>query len=565
MKIKKRIFSLFFISIIMFTSINISYKEASATGLEMGWVAPVVGGGISTGGAILLVAALCGAYLGVQYTVTNWDSISSGIGNAYNESTGAVKTWWDDITGKSVSVDDPTKTLKTAIANGETVDMFKYYLPENGGVDVNKEIADYTKAAIEDWANYKSLTKGTVKQTYNGRVAELQKVFEQYNVPFSDSYEFLNSSIMKSVTVIKCGNYFDVIASPYNGVSFFLDYRTVNSVIESAVFMSYGSRYTRYKFSTGTYQGAEYYTGGSLSSSYQNNDGSLFVYDNTQSIASASAICLGSIPNITKQYYLNRSNLRSLDSLIYYTNSDNLNKAFIYDKYFNTIEFINMQYDYTIDDSPYELTLDNPISITANAYLIDEIGAIDITHPGTIGLIDGAIVAADKAAEIAGTNVISTNIVDTSIVNNPPVEGEVESNGWLDQIGSIITGAIQDAFEWLLVPSDTRVDEFVIHCQNTMESESGLLTYPLTLVVEFLIKVGQLGTTDCILHIPKIEIFGQVLYGGTDFNFTNEINKTAYSALYSTYLLLTDFIMIVAFLNLSVDRGREFMTGGLSK
>lgn len=564
MKIKKRLLSFVLMLFITFVSINGSYKTASATGAEAGAVLALAGGSISTGGALLIVAGLCGAYLGVQYTVTNWDTISSNIASAYDSSTGEVKSWWDSITGNSKSVVDSTKTLSLDKASGQTIDYSKYYLPKSSTIDVNKRILDYTKAAIEDWQHVRTLTKGSVTQTASGRVTEVQKIFEEYNIPFSTTYEFLNTTTYPSLNIIKNGQYFDIVAS-YGMSRIYTDYKSVNGIYQNGAWVYFGGSWDLFKFNTGSFTGKEAFGYGSPPSYYTTTDGTLFDYTSSDVTAKNLFTYLGPIETLQNGYIYTKSEVRALSNLIYYNASayPNQNLMKVIDKYTDISQNIEMEYNYTIDASPYTMDVSNPISININDHLLDNIGVIDISKPGTIDIINGAIVSADKSAELDGTDVISVDLVDTTVVENPPVDGTDGGTGWLDKIGSIITGAVQDAFEWLFVPSDAKVNDFITHCKTKMETQTGLLTYPITLVIEFLQKVLILGDAECVFHIPKIEFMGYVLYGGTDYNFTEEVKKYQYAQLYSYYLLITDFIMIIAFLDLAIKRGRELLSGGI--
>jgi hypothetical protein len=45
------------------------------------------------------------------------------------------------------------------------------------------------------------------------------------------------------------------------------------------------------------------------------------------------------------------------------------------------------------------------------------------------------------------------------------------------------------------------------------------------------------------------------------WNFSQEVRKSDYAMLYSTYLVVTDFIMIMAVLNLAAKKGDEIIRG----
>jgi hypothetical protein len=122
---------------------------------------------------------------------------------------------------------------------------------------------------------------------------------------------------------------------------------------------------------------------------------------------------------------------------------------------------------------------------------------------------------------------------------------------------------LKDLSKWLFVPSAVAVNEFVDTAQEKVQNGSNVFTYPLELVVRFLMAVAELGNGDCILIIPRIEFQGHLLYPGYTFNFTDYVEQSQFSYLYNIYLKVTDFVLIVALINLSVRKWDEFMTGGI--
>jgi hypothetical protein len=210
-----------------------------------------------------------------------------------------------------------------------------------------------------------------------------------------------------------------------------------------------------------------------------------------------------------------------------------------------------MPFDYQIKESMYDIfdhtsIFDKDTTITITTELEAELTKVNPDAVKSTEKIIEAVKTADIAAEKNYSDVIATDITSPIIVD------------WLD---GLLNG-LKDLLEWLFVPSSVALTDFVTHAETTMEDKAGLLTYPLTLVIEFLLNVAQLGTTDCILKIPRIEFMGYVLYGGIDYNITQNIKQTSYSQqIYNVYIMITNFIMIIAVLNLAVKKGDEIIRG----
>lgn len=150
------------------------------------------------------------------------------------------------------------------------------------------------------------------------------------------------------------------------------------------------------------------------------------------------------------------------------------------------------------------------------------------------------------------------------ILDKDGVKEKDKTEGIIDVITDLpgaIGQAIQDAMEWLFVPDQAKVQEFVQEATEIVEGNSNLFTYPFELVVRFLNGVNQLGKTDCILIIPKIQFKDYVLYGGSQFNFTEFVKRSELILLYGHYIKLTNFVLIIAVINLAIKKGDEIIRG----
>lgn len=173
---KKKIFSLLLVFIMTFTVINIDYREAKADALTWTLGAGGVLGGITVGGALALGLGLVAAGYGISLAVENWDDITNATGNFFQNATGEVRDWWDNITSSAVPNDEDIPTLPDALNTpGEIINFFDYYVPSGSGGDPenpdpnNLENFDLSPAVtlalaqfIKEYYNYPTLDPNEV-------------------------------------------------------------------------------------------------------------------------------------------------------------------------------------------------------------------------------------------------------------------------------------------------------------------------------------------------------------------------------------------------------------------
>ncbi len=202
----------------------------------------------------------------------------------------------------------------------------------------------------------------------------------------------------------------------------------------------------------------------------------------------------------------------------------------------------------------------NPLAPTDRVYnpSIETTGAhtgelvIELTTDVVKGLDKYLVKERDKTTEADFIRTIDLPGTGEVVVNPP---------GWLEGLFDGLWEGLKNLLEWLFVPSDAKVDEFVSAMEAKLDKQCGILTYPLALVIKFLMGVLSLGVSDCILMIPRISFQGHQLYEGLDFNFTEFISQPSFRELYSIYITITDFIMIIAVINLAIKKGDEIIRG----
>ncbi|MEM0174390.1 MAG: hypothetical protein QXI16_07795, partial [Sulfolobaceae archaeon] len=195
-------------------------------------------------------------------------------------------------------------------------------------------------------------------------------------------------------------------------------------------------------------------------------------------------------------------------------------------------------------DSPWNIrNIKEDIVIKNNKYLGDALRHLDLDK-NTSDDLGNALENADKNGKQMGEPVL--NNIETDVnMDNEPVTGNI----------------LQRVLTWLFKPRADKLEGAIAEIQETFDDQAGLLTYPLTLVIEFLMKVGNLEPGDCIITIPPINYKGHELFGGTSFNFTEFVNKQEFNGIYVIYIFIVDFIMILGFLNLAAKKGDEIIRG----
>lgn len=138
---------------------------------------------------------------------------------------------------------------------------------------------------------------------------------------------------------------------------------------------------------------------------------------------------------------------------------------------------------------------------------------------------------------------------------------------WNDLIESIegIPSAISTGFknivQDLFVPDSIAIQEIVEHMDNKIKNQTGVLTYPLSLVILFLNNVMELGVNDCILVMPQLKLNGYILSERYEFNFTQFVKRSEFFSLYQIFRTISNFIMILGVLTLAIKKGDQVIRG----
>jgi hypothetical protein len=516
-----------------------SQSEALASDLAMNLqeVAAVGSGAAVVGGAalgIVIPVLVCVAVAYAGYEIyQNKETIWGAFKNWYEGASSAVETWCNDIAEK--------------IDNGDITDGDSIIIPES--------ILEASKAWAADYAVTYGLDD---MHQITGSTVQMSNVYElasSSNQIILDNHP--TATLNTYAPVIRLNNLTTGIQNFIYGSN--TDHLSTDKMDDTLIinFIDH-TTYKTMDIMTGTWSsilaGTQAHTGTRntfYALGYSWNQTTSKLLNNFQGI------------NV-KNVIFNGNTMTAIDSQY----SELYEWTFIVPKMSGVVVTNNLGYSPTalLNSSnmttlvePDQVFVGNPVQVTDRIY-IPTYGITDIVTgnrgvtipltPEVVSSLEGYLVH-DTTADI---ELISTlDPTGAGVIDDTP--------GWLDGLLDGLMNGLKELFEWLFVPSSVAVDEFITHCKNTMEEQAGILTYPLTLVIQFLMAVMTLDVTDCVLHIPRMEVFGYEIYGGLNYNITQELKQSTYSQMYSIYLLITDFIMIIAFLDLAIKKGDEIIRG----
>ena len=124
---------------------------------------------------------------------------------------------------------------------------------------------------------------------------------------------------------------------------------------------------------------------------------------------------------------------------------------------------------------------------------------------------------------------------------------------------SSILQDLKDGFTWLFVPEKADLSNFVHDMNTYVESQTGILTYPFSLVLRLLNTVQNASYNDCVLSFPELKIFGHKMCDQYDFNFSQFLKQQKLQDLYQLYLRLTDVVLVFLVLKLAHSKWNDFI------
>ena len=151
--------------------------------------------------------------------------------------------------------------------------------------------------------------------------------------------------------------------------------------------------------------------------------------------------------------------------------------------------------------------------------------------------------------------------ITPNIEIKPDPKGDIEINN--DPVTNFSLLGILKAFaRWLFIPDTYEIEDFINNIKDKINNNYGLLTYPITLVIEFLLRVNDVQVSDFIINIPKIEIRGYTIYAGSSYNVSQAIRESStLSTIQGIVFNLGNFIIILGMLNFAKRKGDEIIRG----
>lgn len=147
---------------------------------------------------------------------------------------------------------------------------------------------------------------------------------------------------------------------------------------------------------------------------------------------------------------------------------------------------------------------------------------------------------------------------------NPP---SGEDTGILDWIKSIyyrltqlVTGlaeSVSEAIQTALLPSEEFVQELPNRVKTTFADRTGFLTYPISVLVDFVGDLGKYAEEDFIISWPDVAepISGYTIMEAGSFNMSAMVrDNEAFQTIHDLWFLVAKGMMILAFLRLCVRK-----------
>ena len=594
---KKKIVSIILILTIVLSSAELSKKEAEAA-----WFIPfipAIAEGLVSLSEILLLATATyatGCAVSESFDQSDIDYIAGKLDTA----TSAAGDWWRDIKSSAVRVDEPTVSLQDDIAMGKVINFSDYYQPDGGKPSNNNEPRkskkiDVTAVVGQQLADTLANLKGRDKINEGSSVADTIKNVLNNSFLNSDIRSNYNKSlILYDYDVVfwnKGTNQINVISSKLP-----LNFTIQNNTTGQYDFFygtgDTGNTYNSFQ-SDFTAQGFRNIQNGYYSVTRSNKSNFNNIYLDNYSLGDSGGIGTYDFGSPVTQFDATNITkiLEYVDSCVLYSNYDvRIHNIFGTDPMYPTDTYIP-KVNTQIPTSVYSnVDVSKGFTITPTKELRDTI--TNAQPVKTTDDITKLISDADKNARANGKQVIdididgntsvtpdidtnTTTIVDTlkNFIGNPLqaildflkdilnkilsaikeipdlFRGFIEwiKGAWNDisdlpgQIGQSIKAVAIELF----IPTSISLDNFKNQAEQIVESKTGILSYPLVLLVKLSEFVFTMDSRDCILTFPKLQYKGYVLCEEHTLNLTELVEGGEFKDIYNIYIIVTDFIMIM--------------------
>ena len=132
--------------------------------------------------------------------------------------------------------------------------------------------------------------------------------------------------------------------------------------------------------------------------------------------------------------------------------------------------------------------------------------------------------------------------------------------GWLQNIIDAITAlpaAIAEKIKALFVPREGYAAEFVADITATYQGRMGLLTYPFTVLADFVGTVATLEEQEPVLRWDAVEWQNKTIISAGEYNLKSAVSSAQMQTVYMIYKTVVSGMLVVAFLHLCYKKLQE--------
>ena len=132
--------------------------------------------------------------------------------------------------------------------------------------------------------------------------------------------------------------------------------------------------------------------------------------------------------------------------------------------------------------------------------------------------------------------------------------------GWLQNIIDAITAlpaAIAEKIKALFVPREGYAAEFVADITATYQGRMGLLTYPFTVLADFVGTVATLEEQEPVLRWDAVEWQDKTIISAGEYNLKSAVSSAQMQTVYMIYKTVVSGMLVVAFLHLCYKKLKE--------
>lgn len=199
--------------------------------------------------------------------------------------------------------------------------------------------------------------------------------------------------------------------------------------------------------------------------------------------------------------------------------------------------------------------------------VIDAINSVPLTLERWFSSLLDAITAIPNTLETWFTAVIDaiTSIPDTierwitglieSVEAIPAtiLEGLTVIKDW---ITDGVLGALKVAF----IPDETFFEDFFANLQASFENRFGLLTYPISVIYDFLDSLLSVGNVEPVLSWGSWSYKGTELIPAGSYNLNEIVEDGTFNTIYNIYLIVVDCFLIFLFLGFIQRKYRSIIS-----